>query len=72
SWTNIQLEGIAVLKRCFAKEPHSQRLFSVLADIQSNPTAHRSQNFIGAMLQHQTMASTKYMAKWVEAKNRKK
>ncbi|NNC34344.1 MAG: glycosyltransferase family 4 protein [Croceitalea sp.] len=72
SWTKIQLEGIAVLNRCFAKERHSQRLFSVLADIQSNPTAHRSQNFIGAMIQQQTMASTKYMAKWIEAKNRKK
>jgi hypothetical protein len=32
--------------------------------------AHRSQNFIGRMLQHHTQASTKYMAKWIEAKNR--
>ena len=36
----------------------------------ANLEEHRQANFIGAMLQHHTMKSTAYMAKWIEAKNR--
>lgn len=36
----------------------------------ANLEAHRQANFIGAMLQHHTLKSTAYMAKWIEAKNR--
>ncbi len=35
-----------------------------------NLTNHRNQNFIGAMLNHHQHKSTKYMAQWIEAKNK--
>ena len=31
---------------------------------------HRFQNFTGTMLQHHSMQSTKYMARWIEEKNK--
>jgi len=38
--------------------------------LQSNLQQHRAQNFMGAMLNHHHHKSTKYMAQWIEAKNR--
>ncbi|WP_229333465.1 glycosyltransferase [Glaciecola sp. MH2013] len=32
---------------------------------------HRRQHFIGQVLQHHTLASTKYMSQWIEAKNKR-
>ncbi|RMS22088.1 hypothetical protein ALP71_00796, partial [Pseudomonas coronafaciens pv. garcae] len=34
--------------------------------------AHRLANFTGSMLRHHHHKSTKYMAQWIEAKNRVK
>jgi len=41
---------------------------AIIKDLQS----HRSKNFMGLMLLHHTLASTKYMSKWIEEKNSKK
>ena len=40
-----------------------------LDDIQHDLEAHRLRNPIGSMLMHHTLSSTKYMSKWIEAKN---
>lgn len=40
-----------------------------LCELQRSLDDHRQQNFIGAMLQHHAMASTKFMSRWIEAKN---
>jgi hypothetical protein len=34
-----------------------------------NMESHRAGNFIGAMLLHHTLASTKYLSKWIAEKN---
>ena len=39
-------------------------------DIQDNLEIHRTQNFLGSLLQHQTLRATKYMSKWIEEKNK--
>jgi hypothetical protein len=36
-----------------------------------NLKQHRKNNFMGAMLQHHTLTSTKYMARWIEEKNKR-
>ena len=41
-----------------------------LSELGQNLQAHRLNNFTGAMLQHHTASSTRYMAQWIEAKNR--
>ena len=40
-----------------------------MESITSDLRAQRNRNFIGSLLQHQTMASTKYMSRWIAAKN---
>jgi hypothetical protein len=35
---------------------------------QDNLQQHRSSNFMGSLLQHHTMKSTKYMSMWIEEK----
>ncbi len=42
-----------------------------LKEIQENPDAHRTQNFLGSLSQHQILLSTKLMSKWIEEKNKK-
>ena len=37
--------------------------------LKENLTTHRNQNFLGQIVQHQSLQSTKYMSKWIEAKN---
>ncbi|WP_339726073.1 hypothetical protein [Maribacter stanieri] len=41
-----------------------------IANLQRSITTHRTQNFTGGLLQHQTMTATKFMGKWIEEKNR--
>jgi hypothetical protein len=38
--------------------------------LQNNLKQHRLNNFIGSLLQHQNLNSTKFMSKWIEAKNK--
>jgi hypothetical protein len=40
--------------------------------LQDNLQQHRSSNFMGSLLQHHTMKSTKYMSMWIEEKIRNK
>jgi len=40
-------------------------------EVYKNLKAHRNDNFIGSLLMHHTTASTKYMSRWIEAKNTK-
>lgn len=46
-------------------------LIAAMVKCQNNLEQHRLNNFIGAMLKHHTMASTKYMSQWINAKNSK-
>lgn len=38
--------------------------------IASNIEDHRTNNFVGSMLQHHTTTSSKYLSKWIEEKNK--
>ncbi len=69
-WEQCQRNGIAIVNACFDKKGLEAQLKSKLASVQTNLDLHRSNNFLGEMLRHQTMASTKYMSKWIEEKNR--
>lgn len=69
-WEQAQHNGISLLHTCFDKEKLLDRLAKSIVKIGEKLDAHREQNFIGRLLQHQTLNSTKYMAKWIEAKNK--
>ena len=69
-WIEAQYNGLTIinqryLKALFVEDFNKQILF-----LQANLQQHRLTNFIGAMLQHHTLSSTKYMSRWIEAKNK--
>ncbi len=70
AWENAQQQGSKLLQTFYDKESLQTRLKERLQQLSKALQTHRRQNFIGKLLQHQTLASTKYMAKWIEEKNR--
>lgn len=71
AWNNAQEKGEKLLKQVSNKEKNEKVFVQKIEDTIQHLQEHRSSNFIGAMLQQHTMASTKYMSKWIEAKNKK-
>lgn len=69
-WLKSQNNGIKIINTIYSKELLGQGLIQHILTVQANIAKHRSDNFTGAMLMHHTMASTKYMARWIEEKNR--
>ncbi len=68
-WINAQHKGEKLLKEKFNKELFEKQFALLLAKLQLDVDAHRANNFMGAMLSHHTMQSTKYFSKWIEYKN---
>nr|WP_293300560.1 glycosyltransferase [Allomuricauda sp.] len=71
SWKETQANGVVLINTLYDKEKLQDQLQETLESLSQNLDAHRDQNFIGRLLQHHTLASSKYMAKWIEAKNRR-
>ncbi|MBR9854948.1 MAG: glycosyltransferase family 4 protein [Algicola sp.] len=69
-WENAQQQGMQLLRTFYGKKALQTQLKEHVRHISKTLETHRAQNFIGKLLQHQTLASTKYMAKWIEEKNR--
>jgi len=69
-WINAQQNGIKIINNCFSKEKYGVKLIKKIELLEKNKSKHRLQNFIGALLMHHTLKSTKYMAKWIEVKNK--
>ncbi|WP_233899714.1 glycosyltransferase [Tenacibaculum piscium] len=70
-WKKSQKNGIEIINTIYDKEKIEAPFINNLKKIQENLSEHRAQNFLGSLLQHQTMQATKYMSKWIEAKNSK-
>lgn len=68
-WNGLQKNGFVVLNARFDKFMFMADFFMQLKTMTDNLETMRSQNFTGMMLQHHTMQSTKFMSKWIEAKN---
>lgn len=69
-WSESQQNGIAIINQLYDKEKLSPVFRKKIIELASNLKAHRAQNFMGSILQYQTLRSTKYMSKWIEAKNK--
>ena len=68
-WENCQLTGIEIINHLYDKEKLGLPFINQIKEIQGHLEQHRTQNFLGGLLQHQTLQATKYMSKWIEAKN---
>lgn len=69
-WNAKQQNGFNILNTRFNKSNHEETFVKTLETLTATSPEHRLNNFIGQMLQYQTMQATKYMGKWIEAKNK--
>ncbi|MDF4222345.1 glycosyltransferase [Maribacter sp. M208] len=70
AWQTAQDQAKTLINTLYNKTSLENILANSIAQLQQHITTHRKQNFIGALLQHQTMSATKFMSKWIEEKNR--
>ncbi len=69
-WNSSREKGSEILKRRFRRESFEKSFLDRIKYLQSGLREHRMKNFIGSILMHHTTASTKYLSKWIEEKNR--
>jgi glycosyltransferase involved in cell wall biosynthesis len=70
TWIQAQQNGIQIIEKRYLKSNFVSEFKDYIRTLQNNLKQHRLNNFMGALLQHQTLQSTKYMSKWIEAKNK--
>lgn len=69
-WEKSFENGYRILENCFRKDDFTFNFFEQLNAIFENIETHRTENFLGKILQHHTLQSTKYLSKWIEEKNK--
>jgi glycosyltransferase involved in cell wall biosynthesis len=67
-WEISVENGGEILRNIYQK---NTTFIQKLETIYSELTIHRTTNFLGNLLQHQTLQATKYMSKWIALKNLK-
>lgn len=68
-WETAQKKGYEIIEKRFKKELFTSDFMNRIEELQLDLKTHRNQNFLGQILQHQSLQSTKYMSKWIESKN---
>lgn len=69
-WDKSVENGFKIVNTVFANRRHIESFFEQLEIIQKDLKKHRNQNFLGQILQHHTLQSTRYLSKWIEEKNK--
>lgn len=69
-WHQAQQCGDAILQNRFAKSALLPMIWQRMEQVRQELVAHRLQHFLGSMLKHHHQRSTKFMAQWIEAKNK--
>ncbi len=69
-WKEKQLNGFTIVNQRFNKLKHEHNFATTLTALYTNYQTNRKANFIGQMLQHHSLQSTKFMSKWIEEKNK--
>ena len=70
-WQKSQENGYKIVENRFKKKLFEPHFIHKIQEISENLESHRNQNFLGQILQHHTLQSTKYLSKWIEEKNKK-
>lgn len=70
-WTAAQQNGITIINQRYSRELFENDFAVKIQFLHSNLPQHRLDNFLGALLHHHTLTSTKYMSRWIETKNSK-
>ncbi len=69
-WKTSQENGVVIIHELYNKERLGELFLNTINNIQENLEYHRKQNFLGSLLQRETIQATKYMSKWIEEKNK--
>ncbi len=69
-WKAAQQNGFEILRNRFDQAKFSSNIIKRIFEIKENLNEHRNRNFLGQILQHHTLQSTKFMSKWIEEKNK--
>jgi glycosyltransferase involved in cell wall biosynthesis len=69
-WLQAQQNGLKIINERYSKNKFSQAFIQQIELLTENLKAHRQQNFIGQLLHHHTLQSTKYLSLWIEEKNK--
>lgn len=70
-WLQCQQNGTRIINERYGKLHFIRLLAKHLKELQLNLPVHRQHNFVGQILLHHTINSTKYMSLWIEEKNKK-
>nr|WP_233244063.1 glycosyltransferase family 4 protein [Tamlana fucoidanivorans] len=70
-WEEKQSNGFQIINNRFNKDQFQALFIEHLNTVSQELQGRRQNNFTGQMLMHHTLQSTKFMSKWIEAKNRK-
>ncbi|SDL14364.1 Glycosyl transferases group 1 [Salinimicrobium catena] len=69
-WEKGQRNGFELLEKRFSKKSFSEAFLHRLIELKAKLVEHRQNNFTGAMLTHHQTASTKFMSRYIELKNK--
>jgi glycosyltransferase involved in cell wall biosynthesis len=70
-WQQAQQNGKEIVNQRYSISLFENDFCNHIIAVQYNLKKHRDENFMGAILMHHTLSSTKYMSKWIEEKNKK-
>jgi glycosyltransferase involved in cell wall biosynthesis len=69
-WLKAQENGFEIIEKRYLKSQFADDFVEHILETQSHLKRHRLHNFMGTLLQHHTLTSTKYMSRWIEEKNK--
>jgi len=70
AWLRAQQNGIKIINERYSASKFATHFVAVIQHMDLK--AHRKQNFIGQILNHHTLQSTRYMSLWIAEKNKVK
>jgi hypothetical protein len=69
-WLKAQENGFQIIEKRYLKSLFADSFMQHILKMQTDLKQHRLYNFMGSLLQHHTLTSTKYMSRWIEEKNK--
>ncbi len=70
-WETSQKNGYHLIRSLYSNEVNAKNLIEHCLMVKANIKQMRKDNFIGTMLTHHLLRSTKYFSKWIEEKAKK-
>ncbi len=69
-WQMAQENGYKILENRFLKDQFSAVFKEKILEVSADLKKHRTENYLGQILNHHTLQSTKYMSQWISEKNK--